>query len=175
MARAGKGKRWKYQLGVGRVRVPGKRRIKSPGFGAIRRRMSRDSRSAGGGGISFGGALLAVMTGGLSLFFRGSPFSGAAKRPQKTGKSGSTRNRASFVPHLQVALQTRTAAQVQRAQKKVLEVEAELEEVRHDVLIAEQLNRMTQVANGKKRILQLHKLQREWAKQLEMLQAESSA
>jgi hypothetical protein len=57
----------------------------------------------------------------------------------------------------------------------VLEVEAELEEVRHDVLIAEQLNRMTQVANGKKRILQLHKLQKEWAKQLEMLQAESSA
>lgn len=82
MARAGKGKRWQYQLGVGRVRVPGKRRAKGPGFGAIRRRMSRGSRTAGGGGISFGGALLAVMTSGLSLFFTGSPFRGAAKRPQ---------------------------------------------------------------------------------------------
>jgi hypothetical protein len=137
--------------------------------------MSRGSRPASGGGISFGGALLAVMTGGLSLFFTSSPFGGAAKRPQKTRKSGSTRNRANFVPHLQVALQTRTSTQVQRAQQKVLEVKAELEEVRHDVLIAEQPNRMTQVANGKKRILQLHKLQKEWAKQLEMLQAESSA
>jgi hypothetical protein len=137
--------------------------------------MSRGSRPASGGGISFGGALLAVMTGGLSLFFTGSLFNGAAKHPQKTRKSGSTRNRANFVPHLQVALQTRTSTQVQRAQQKVLEVKAELEEVRHDVLIAEQPNRMTQVANGKKRILQLHKLQKEWAKQLEMLQAESSA
>jgi len=173
VARAGKGKRWQYQLGVGRVRVPGKRRAKGPGFGAIRRRMSRGSRSSNSGGFSSGKAFLAIMTGGISLFFTGSPFSGAATWPRGSRSSGSKTRSTRFNPLLQVALPSRLAAQQLGAQQKLAEVEAELEILRQEVWAAENANEAATVRRGKKRIVQLHMIRKRWTEQLTMLQVEA--
>lgn len=173
MARAGKGKRWQYQLGVGRVRVPGKRRAKGPGFGAIRRRMFRGSRSSSSGGFSSGKTFLAIMTGGISLFFTGSPFGGAAERPRGSRSSGNKTRSTRFNPLLQVALPPRLAAQQLSAQQKLTEVDAELESLRQEVWAAESANQAAKVRSGKKRIAQLHMLRKRWVEQLTMLQVEA--
>lgn len=113
------------------------------------------------------------MTGGISLFFTGSPFGGTAERPRGSRSSGSKTRRISFNPLLQVALPSRLAAQQIGAQQKLAEVEAELEILRQEVWAAENANEAAIVRRGKKRIAHLHALRMRWAEQLTMLQVET--
>lgn len=168
MARAGRGKRWSYQLGVGRVKVPGKRRVKSPGYGAIRRRMSRGS-SARPQGFSTTKAVLALMTGGISLAFTGSPFGDSAEPSPRVRATRSNRVRATHDPSLQVAIDRRLATQVARAQTRLVEIELELEQTREELWVYETSNQLSQVRTRKLRIAQLAKLRNKWLEQLELL------
>jgi hypothetical protein len=113
------------------------------------------------------------MTGGISLFFTGSPFGGAAERPRGSRGSGSKTRSTRFNPLLQVALPPRLAAQQLSAQQKLAEVDAELEILRQEVWAAENANEAAIVRRGKKRIAHLHALRMRWAEQLTMLQVET--
>ena len=114
------------------------------------------------------------MTGGISLFFTGSPFGGAAGRPRGSRSSGSKTRPTNFNPLLQVALPSRLAAQQLGAKQKLAEVEAELEILRQEVWAAENANEAATVRKGKKRIAHLHMLRMRWAEQLTMLQVETN-
>jgi hypothetical protein len=172
VARAGRGKRWQYQLGVGRVRVPGKRRVKGPGYGAIRRRMSRGTHT--GGGFSSSKALLALMTGGISLFFTGSPFSGADDSPIRSRVRRSKRDDRYFDPRLQISLESRRSAQELRALQRLDEIKFELLSLREEVWAAEISGESPTVRRGTKRIAQLDFLHCKWREQLLMLEQESN-
>lgn len=170
MARAGRGKRWGYQIGVGRVRVPGKRRVKSPGYGAIRRRFSR-----GGGAreqhqeFSAGKAVLALMTGGISLIFTGSPFGRSNTSLPRRRSTRNTRVHGVYELARHVDISSRVGAQIARAHARLEEIELELEENRQELLVYEISNQTSLVRIRKLQIAQLLKMQTKWLEQIEML------
>jgi len=169
VARAGKGKRWQYQLGVGRVRVPGKRRAKGPGYGTIRRRMSRGGGASRRQEFSAGKAMLALMTGGISLIFTGSPFGRSNNSLPKNRSPRRTRVHAIYEPARQVDISSRIGAQLSRAQARLEEIELELEETRQELWMYESSNQSSLVRTRKLRIAQLSKMRTKWLEQLEML------
>lgn len=169
MARAGRGKRWQYQLGVGRVRVPGKRRAKGPGYGSIRRRKSRGGGASRRQEFSAGKAMLALMTGGISLFFTGSPFGRAHNSLPKNRSARTTRVHAVYEPARQVDIASRINAQLSRAQARLEEIELELEQTRQELWMYERSNQSALVRTGRLRIAQLSKMRIKWLEQLAML------
>ena len=175
MARAGRGMRWRYDIGVGAVRVPGKPRIKSPGFGMIRRRMFRSKRATKTSGSYSSSGLLAVFTGGLSLLFGGSSFGGTTFEHDYPKIRKGRRPRASFDARLQVPLSARLLHQLAHAKKKLEEVNKEIEEVNEELWISEQYGMVRDVTARRKRLVQLEKLKIKWSEQTQLLEAEARA
>lgn len=170
MAKAGKGKRWRYDLGVGRVRVPGKTRRKGPSYKSRR----RGTHSGHPGGISWGQAFLAVMTGGVSLLFRGgatpTPGGGRASRPSRHVKRASRSRWAN--PALQVDLPTRTANQISEAKAKLSGLRREIRETEVQITRAKQSRDGSGVAELAKNLKELRHFENQWEKQLSLLQDE---
>ena len=171
LAKAGKGKRWRNDIGVGRVRVPGKPRRKGPSYRGRR----SGTRSAQSGGISWGQAFLAVMTGGVSLLFRGggssTPVSGSTSRPRK--KVRKTANIGWYSPELQVSLPTRTTAQVERAIKKLDQLRQEIAETEDALQRSKSSGAASSVARLTKTLGELRHFEKQWRKQARLLQEES--
>jgi len=170
LAKAGKGKRWRYNLGVGRVRVPGKPRRKGLSYKSRR----RGTNSGQLGGISWGQAFLAVMTGGVSLLFRGGPApttgGGRASRPSRYVKKAS---RARWVnPAPQVDLPTRTANQISEAKAKLTRLRREIRETEVEITLAKQSRDASGVSKLAKNLKELRHFENQWKKQLSLLQDE---
>ena len=170
MAKAGKGKRWRYDLGVGRVRVPGKPRRKGPSYKSRR----RSTHSGQTGGISWGQAFLAVMTGGVSLLFRGgatpTPGGGRAIRPSRHVKKASRARWAN--PALQVELPIRTASQISEAKAKLTGLRREIRETEVQITRAKQSRHGSGVTELAKNLKELRHFENQWEKQLSLLQDE---
>lgn len=170
MAKAGKGKRWRYDLGVGRVRVPGKTRRKGPSYKSRR----RGTHSGHPGGISWGQAFLAVMTGGVSLLFRGgatpTPGGGRASRPSRYVEKTSRARWAN--PALQVDLPIRTANQISEAKAKLAGLRREIRETEAEITLAKQLRDSSGVSNLARNLKELRHFEDQWKKQLSLLQDE---
>ena len=171
MAKAGKGKRWRYDLGVGRVRVPGKPRRKGPSYKSRR----RGTPSGKPGGISWGQAFLAVMTGGVSLLFRGAatPTSGGsrASRPSRHVKKASRARWAN--PALQVELTARTVKQISDAEVKLTGLRREMRETEIKIARAKQSRDGSGVSKLAKNLKELRHFESQWEKQLSLLQDEA--
>jgi hypothetical protein len=170
LAKAGKGKRWRYDLGVGRVRVPGKPRRKGLSYKGQR----RGTHSGQTGGISWGQAFLAVMTGGVSLLFRGgaTPTTGGgrASRPSRHVKRASRSRWAN--PALQVDLPTRTANQISEAKAKFSGLRREIRETEVQITRAKQSRDGSGVTELAKNLKELRHFENQWEKQLSLLQDE---
>lgn len=173
MAKAGKGKRWRYDLGVGRVRVPGKPRRKGPKL-KVRHVRTRSGQS---GGNSWGQAFLAVMTGGASLLFRGSgsptPARGRTSRPSKPVKKASRARWAD--PTLQVELPPRTSQQISNAKAKLAELRREIQEIEGKITIAKRSRASSVIQQLTKTLRDLRHFETQWEKQLALLQEELAA
>ncbi len=170
MAKAGKGKRWRYELGVGRVRVPGKPRRKGPSYKSRR----RGTHSGQPGGISWGQAFLAVMTGGVSLLFRGgaAPTSRGSRvsQPSRHVKKASRAKWAN--PALQVELPARTAKQISEAKAKLTGLRREIRETEVQITRAKQSRDGSGVTELAKNLKELRHFENQWEKQLSLLQDE---
>lgn len=109
------------------------------------------------------------MTGGISLAFTGSPFGDSDEPSPRVRATRSNRVRAMYDPALQVAIDHRLAAQVARAQTRLVEIELELEQTREELWAYETSNQFSQARTRKLRIAQLAKLRNKWLEQLELL------
>ena len=170
MAKAGKGKRWRYDLGVGRVRVPGKPRRKGPNYNS----RLRSTHSGQPGGISWGQAFLAVMTGGVSLLFRGgaapTPRGSRVSRPSRHVKKASRAKWAN--PDLQVELPARSAKQISEAKAKLTGLRREIRETEVQITRAKQSRDGSGVTELAKNLKELRHFENQWEKQLSLLQDE---
>ena len=119
--------------------------------------------------------MLALMTGGISLIFTGSPFGRANNSLPKNRSTRTTRVHAVYEPARQVDISSQIDAQLARAQARLEEIELELEETRQQLWIYESSNQASLVRTRKSRIAQLSKMQIKWLEQLAMLRDHSAS
>lgn len=153
---------------MGRVRVPGKLRRKGPKL-KVRRARTRSGQS---GGISWGQAFLAVMTGGVSLLFRGGATPNSGGGPvRRSSRHVKKTSRARWAnPALQVELPARTAKQILEAKAKLISLRREIRENEVKITRTKQSRDSSGVSKLAKDLKELRHFENQWEKQLSLLQ-----